>query len=71
MSGKTNTDTLHVCIETFACTDEHGTPIIVERGTNWRGEIVRLHSQFFLPVDQADELAVRAARANLAAAINA
>ena len=74
MSGKADTSDsrLHVCVETFACADEHGTPIVVERGTNWKGEIVRLHSNYFLPVDEADEPTLSArARANLAAAIDA
>ena len=65
---KADPDALHVCVETFATTIDN-VPVVVERGSHWRGQVVSLHGDYFIPVDEADEPALHAARAALAARI--
>ena len=66
MTAKADPDALFVAVETFATTLD-GQQVIVERGSRWKGELPRRCSSYFLPADQADEPAIAAARAALAA----
>ena len=70
MTDRTDPNALYVAIETFATT-LNGQQVVVERGSKWKGELPRRCSAHFVPVDQADEPTVHAARAALMARIGA
>jgi hypothetical protein len=59
MTRKAAGDELHIAVETFFA-NVNGEALLIRRGTPWRGEVVRLHPDYFCPAsdltyDHADE----------------
>ena len=46
---------VHVALETFACADEHGNPLVIRNGQRVRGgDITRRFPQYFVEEDTDD-----------------
>ena len=65
MTDKPDPDALHIAIESFLGQLDDGQPIVVAKGSKWKGEFVRRYSTFFVDAATADEPEIARKRAAL------